>query len=36
MRKPAVPAAICADTLLQAADSAPIMATEKSVAHYRH
>jgi len=36
LRKPAAPTEISANTLLPAAESAPIMATENSVAHYRH
>jgi integrase len=36
MRTPAAPTEISASTLLPAAESTPIIATENSVAHYRH
>jgi site-specific recombinase XerD len=36
LRKPAAPTGISASTLLPAAESAPVIATENSVAHYRH
>lgn len=36
LRKPAAPNGISANTLLPAAESAPVMATENSVVHYRH
>jgi hypothetical protein len=36
LRKPATPTGISANTLLPAAESAPVIATENSVAHYRH
>jgi integrase len=36
LRKPAAPTGISANTLLPAAESAPVIATENSVAHYRH
>ena len=36
LRKPAAPTGISANTLLPAAESAPVMATQNSVTHYRH
>jgi hypothetical protein len=36
LRKPAAPTGISANTLLPAAENAPVIATENSVAHYRH
>jgi integrase len=36
LRKPTAPTGVSADTLLLAAESTPILATENSAAHYRH
>jgi hypothetical protein len=36
LRKPVAPTGISANTLLLDAQSAPVVATENSVAHYRH
>ena len=36
LRKPTAPTGISADTLLPATESTPVIATENSVAHYRH